>query len=237
MSKAIVVLSGGMDSTTAVYWAQSYLNDPEISLISFNYGQRHKRELVYARDLAEYLDLNHHIVDLQSVRPLIATSALTTQAVDVPEGHYEEESMRATVVPNRNMMMLSIAYAAAVSEDADYVAIGVHAGDHAVYPDCRPEFIDAFNKCAIVANLGFARPYTHVVAPFINMSKTEIAGLGKELGVPWHMTWSCYKGGEKHCGRCSTCVERLEALHGAGCDDSTEYEDTEYWKEVTNATQ
>jgi 7-cyano-7-deazaguanine synthase len=236
MHRSIVILSGGMDSTTAVYWAQKYYDDNPL-LLSFNYGQKHKRELEFAKKTAERLDLEHNIVDLQSVRPLIATSALTSNAIDVPEGHYESETMKQTVVPNRNMMMLSIAYAAGIANDSEYVITGVHAGDHAVYPDCRPEFIQAFNTCAMLANEGFGGDELAVLGPFLNMTKAGIAAVGEDLGVPWHETWSCYKGGEFHCGRCSTCVERLEALHEAECHDETVYEDTEYWKEVTNSAK
>lgn len=234
MTKSIVILSGGMDSTAAVYWACKY-QDEEPALVSFDYGQRHRRELDFAALTASELDLEHNIVDLRSVRPLIATSALTTNAVEVPEGHYAEDTMKATVVPNRNMMMLSIAYAAAVSARADYVVTGVHAGDHAVYPDCRPEFINEFNRCARIANEGLATDELTVVAPWLHMTKAGIAVVGDELGVPWHQTWSCYKGGDLHCGRCSTCVERLEALHEAEVEDQTVYEDEHYWREVVGA--
>lgn len=233
MHKSIVILSGGMDSTTALYWCRKYQDKNPLTL-SFDYGQRHLKELDFAHMTSHGLGLEHRVIDLGSIHDLIGTSALTNPDQDVPEGHYEHENMKQTVVPNRNMMMLSIAYAVAVSREADYIITGVHAGDHAVYPDCRPEFIAAFNVCAGVANEGFARPELTVFAPFINMSKTQIAALGDELGVQWEDTWSCYKGGDVHCGRCSTCVERLEALHEAGCEDKTVYEDKDYWREVTS---
>lgn len=227
---AVVVTSGGMDSTTAVYWAKHFFG--EIECISFDYGQRHKKELEFAKATADRLGVYHNVVDLTGITHLIASSALTNELIDVPEGHYAEDNMKITVVPNRNAMMLNIAIARAVSIGAESVVIGVHSGDHAVYPDCRVQFIDAQEFTAKVANEGFIHPEFQLAAPFINLSKAEIASIGAELEVPWHETWTCYKGGEIHCGRCSTCVERLEAFHLAGVPDQTEYEDRNYWRTV-----
>lgn len=218
-----------MDSTTAVYWAKQYFHTG-IEAVSFDYGQRHVKELGCAAEIAIELGIPHFIVDLKSVHPLIATSALTNPEIDVPEGHYAEESMKATVVPNRNAMMLNIAIARAVAIGAEAVVIGVHSGDHAIYPDCRVQFIDYQEATAKVANEGFIHPDFQLVAPFVNMTKAEIASLGHELNVPWHKTWTCYKGGDIHCGRCSTCVERLEAFAQANVPDGTEYEDRNYWR-------
>lgn len=230
---AVVITSGGMDSTTAVYWAKHYFG--EIETMSFDYGQRHKKELEFAQRTADKLGHKHHLVDLTGVTDLISTSALTNPLIAVPDGHYEEETMKITVVPNRNAMMLNIAIARAVAIGAEAVVIGVHSGDHAIYPDCRVEFISLQEKTAQIANEGFIHPLFQLVAPFVHMTKANIASLGKELEVPWHETWTCYKGGEIHCGRCSTCVERLEAFHVAGVPDQTEYEDRNYWRTVTNA--
>jgi len=236
-SKAVVIVSGGMDSTVLAHWAiaEGY----EISLLSFDYGQRHKRELIYASLTAVRLGAPHHVVDLTSITKLLSesNSTLLGHQGDVPEGHYSAENMAKTVVPNRNAIMLSIAYGHAVAIGASQVFTGVHAGDHAIYPDCRPEFIKKLTFALQLGNEGFGDPEIH--APFVEISKTDIARLGWGLKVPFELTWSCYNGRDKHCGRCGTCVERLEALHGAGVEDKTEYEDSEYWKQAVaefNAT-
>lgn len=231
MSDAIVVLSGGMDSTTAAYWANREY-DTNIELISFDYGQRHKKELNYAQDTSAELDAPLHIVDLTSVSHLIQSSALTSPDTDVPEGHYANETMSQTVVPNRNSMMLNIAIARAVSVKAEAVVTGVHAGDHPVYPDCRPEFIDLLGTLAHTACEGHIHPDFVVEAPFVESTKAMIVAEGERLDVPWQNTWSCYKGYTLHCGRCSTCCERAEAFYLANVEDPTEYADTEFWKEV-----
>jgi 7-cyano-7-deazaguanine synthase len=140
--------------------------------------------------------------------------------IAVPHGHYTDESMKQTVVPNRNMLMLSVAVAWAISVKADSVCYGAHAGDRAIYPDCREEFASAFNTAALLADW-------HQVSlsrPFVDMSKAEIVTLGRTLEVPFGQTWSCYEGGEKHCGLCGTCVERAEAFREAAVEDPTEYE-------------
>jgi 7-cyano-7-deazaguanine synthase len=157
---------------------------------------------------------------------------LTDLDTEVPEGHYADDNMKQTVVPNRNMVMLSMAAGIAISNNCTGLVTGVHAGDHDVYPDCRPEFIEALNKTLLVANAGFVSDGFGVHAPFMNMHKSQIVTLGAELGVPFEKTWSCYKGGDIHCGRCSTCVERIEAFQLAHVDDPTEYEDNDFWKTV-----
>lgn len=228
------VFSGGLDSTVAVYWTRRY-HDEYPLLVSFDYGQRHVTELGYARRLSGDLDLMHAIVDMKAYGGIVNdASVLTTNdpEAEVPEGHYAEETMKQTVVPNRNMVMLSMAAGIAVAHKCTGVVTGVHAGDHAVYPDCRPEFIDSLSRTLRIANEGFVREGFAVHAPFVNMSKAHIVKLGAELNVPFEMTWSCYKGGDMHCGRCSTCVERLEAFEIAGVTDPTQYEDTEFWKTV-----
>lgn len=216
---AALCFSGGMDSTTL---AAHYHHDGyKLLLLSFDYGQRHAKELTAARAVARHYDADHHIVDLSSLGRLLTGSALTDPDVAVPDGHYAEESMKATVVPNRNAIMANIAIGIASSAGADVVALGVHAGDHAVYPDCRPVFVQALKRCAGTALEGFHLP--HVEAPFIHISKTEIADLGTRLGAPLHLSWSCYKGGAVHCGTCGTCVERKEAFRDADLADPTEY--------------
>jgi 7-cyano-7-deazaguanine synthase len=245
---AVAIVSGGLDSTTLVYHLLKEGYD--VRMISFNYGQKHAKELVYARGISSLLELKHEIVDLRDLKHLISNSVLTSTA-DVPEGHYAEDNMRQTVVPNRNLIMLSIAAGYAVNIGADVLATGVHAGDHFVYPDCRPRFIAAANAAIVVGNAGFGNipeqpegtmPTYFIEAPFLHETKTDIAYRALELGVPLHLTWSCYKGGINHCGRCGTCVERLEAIHDAQVTllaegiagpefmDHTFYDDDEFWK-------
>lgn len=229
-SDGVAIVSGGMDSVTLAHWLVSQGRRPH--LLSFDYGQRHKKELLYAEECAERLGLNWSLVDLSTLTELIGTSALTF-GEDVPEGHYAEDNMALTVVPNRNMMMLSIAGAVAVSEQGSYIAAGMHAGDHAQYPDCREDFIFPFWNTLMQANQGFIDESFLVITPFLHKSKNGIAQLALDLGVPLHKTWSCYKGQETHCGRCGTCVERLEAIASVNAPphwDLTEYEDTEFWK-------
>jgi 7-cyano-7-deazaguanine synthase len=205
-----------MDSATLAYMLAD--QGEELRLLSFDYGQRHIRELESAAKIAAHLGAPHEVVTLGLDLP---GSALTDPTIDVPEGHYEAESMKATVVPNRNAVMLSVGFALAVAHGADGVAFGAHAGDHAVYPDCRPAFVDAFQAMQDVATEGFGAP--RLLAPFIHRTKADIARLGADLRVPWADTWSCYQGGVVHCGRCGTCRERLEAFALAGADDPTEY--------------
>ena len=218
---AVIVLSGGMDSTTLLdHYAQA---GHRLCAVTVDYGQRHRREIESARAVAAHYGAEHVVVDLTSVGRALTGSALTDSTVDVPEGHYAEDSMRATVVPNRNAILANVAVGVAVARGAQVVALGMHAGDHFVYPDCRPKFVDALDQLVQVANEGFAPP--RVEAPFVNMTKTDVAARGAELNAPLHLTWSCYKGGDKHCGRCGTCVERWESFRDAGITDPTDYQD------------
>ena len=226
--KTIVVCSGGLDSVTLAYKVAAEHNLH--SLISFDYGQRHKKELDFAARTARDLGVKHHIVDLTPVGALLTGSSLTSDDIDVPDGHYAEETMRVTVVPNRNAIMLAVAFGAAASAAADAVAAAVHGGDHFIYPDCRPDFIKSFQAMQDHALEG-VRDVT-LYTPFVNVSKADIALEAGRLGVPVDLTWSCYKGGETHCGRCGTCVERREALELAGVKDPTVYVDREYWKQA-----
>ncbi len=221
MSKAIAIVSGGLDSVTLAYLlhAEGY----ELHLLSFDYGQRHKKELVYAERCANRLSAAFDIIDLSNIGRFLTGSALT-DAIPVPDGHYAAPNMAITVVPNRNAMMLSIAYAVAVAEKAQIVAIGVHAGDHFIYPDCRPEFITSFDTMQRLAVEGFGDPQLKLEAPFVHLGKHQIVQLGTALHVPYADTWSCYKGGEKHCGTCGTCFERKEAFELADVPDPTAYE-------------
>lgn len=192
--------------------------------ISFDYGQRHRKELEFAERMAAELEASWTLIDLRAagIAGVLTGSALTDATVTVPDGHYADESMNITVVPNRNAIMLSIACALAVTRDAGSVAFGAHTGDHFIYPDCRPEFVRAFESMVNVAVDGLAR--IEILAPFLSMTKTDIVKLGDELRVPFERTWSCYKGGALHCGTCGTCVERREAFADADVADPTAYE-------------
>lgn len=221
---AVVSLSGGMDSTTLLAHYAAGERPHRLLAVSVDYGQRHVRELDSARAVAAHYEAEHLVVDLRAVGALLSGSALTDPSVDVPEGHYAWETMKATVVPNRNMIIASVLIGLAVSRRAAVVAFGMHAGDHAVYPDCRPEFVSALGELAAVANEGFDPPV--VEAPFVHVTKTDIARRGAELGAPLHLSWSCYQGGDVHCGVCGTCYERREAFRDAGLPDPTAYADS-----------
>jgi 7-cyano-7-deazaguanine synthase len=220
--RAVAVLSGGLDSTTMAYWlrAQGY----SIAAISFDYGQRHRKELEFAEQISSDLGAPWTLIDLHAagLTSVLGGSALTDDAIAVPDGHYADESMRITVVPNRNAIMLSIACALAVTRDAEAVAFGAHTGDHFIYPDCRPEFVRAFATMVNLAVEGLAS--IDILTPFLSMTKAEIVKLGNELHVPFERTWSCYKGGALHCGTCGTCYERREAFALAEVADPTVYE-------------
>lgn len=218
---ALVVLSGGMDSATLAYHVKS-LGVGNIECISFDYGQRHRKELESAAKIAAHLGAKHTIVDISGLRPLLKGSALTDET-PVPHGHYAEESMKQTVVPNRNAIMTSIAWGYACTIGAQFVCIGVHAGDHHIYADCRPEFCGALNYALRLGTVGNGGEVMSLYTPFINKTKTHIAAVGKELGVPFADTWTCYEGAEKHCGQCGACQERKEAFKDSNQVDPTEY--------------
>jgi 7-cyano-7-deazaguanine synthase len=219
---SVVIISGGMDSTVLAHTVVATGHIP--LLLTFDYGQRHgAREIECARYQAEFLNLPWEVIDLTSMTPLLKGSSLTDSSVPVPEGHYEEDNMKATVVPNRNAIMLSIAYGAAVGEHASTVYAAVHAGDHAIYPDCRPEFISALNSALILGNQ-WATPIPHLETPFVRKEKSDLVTLGSFYGVPFDHTWSCYMGGEVHCGACGTCTERIEAFRKANIQDPTVYD-------------
>jgi len=226
--KTLVICSGGMDSVSL---AHRVATEHELQgLVSFDYGQRHSKELDFAAACAGRLGVAHHIIDIKGVGAALTGSALTDD-IEVPDGHYAEETMKVTVVPNRNAIMLAIAFGMAAAQKADAVATAVHGGDHFIYPDCRPGFIDAFQAMQNHALDGYAE--VTIYTPYVNGSKADIAVDGARYGAPFAETWSCYKGGDLHCGRCGTCVERREAFHLAGVNDPTEYADPEYWRAVT----
>ncbi|MGV1909044.1 7-cyano-7-deazaguanine synthase QueC [Agrobacterium vitis] len=230
--KILVVCSGGLDSVSL---ADKMAAEHElIGLISFDYGQRHKKELDFAALAAKRLGVLHQIIDMTNIGASLTGSALTDD-LDVPDGHYAEETMKITVVPNRNAIMLAIAFGVAAARKADAVALAVHCGDHFIYPDCRPGFIDAFQIMQAHALEGYAD--VKLLAPFVTVSKADIVTEGAKYGTPFDQTWSCYKGGARHCGRCGTCVERREAFHLAGVTDPTDYEDPDFWVRATSGFQ
>ncbi|WP_062119329.1 7-cyano-7-deazaguanine synthase QueC [Aureimonas sp. AU40] len=223
--KTLVVCSGGLDSVSL---AQKYAGEGDLAaLVTFDYGQRHKREIDFAREAATRLAVPFHLLDIGPIGAVLSGSALTGD-VAVPDGHYAEETMKATVVPNRNAILLTVAFGLAAAHDLDAVAVAVHGGDHFIYPDCRPDFIDAFRHMQAKALEGYAS--VNLLAPFVHRTKADIVREGARYGTPFERTWSCYKGGEVHCGRCGTCVERREAFHLAGVEDPTRYEDPDFWQ-------
>lgn len=226
----LAVVSGGMDSAVLAYWLQS--KDMLGGLITFDYGQRHAIEIDYARKIASRLGAPHVVIDLRALSGVITGTSLTDSAVNVPEGHYAEATMRQTVVPHRNAIMLMIASSVAASKGLDGVATAVHAGDHFVYPDCRPAFIKSLGSLLEVS--GGELTNSKVLAPFVNMKKAGLVLMGGGLAVPFEDTWSCYKGESIHCGRCGTCVERQEAFDLAEMKDPTVYADPDFWKKVCN---
>ncbi|WP_378946558.1 7-cyano-7-deazaguanine synthase QueC [Paracoccus sp. R86501] len=223
--KTTLVCSGGLDSVSL---AHSLAGQGKLSrIVSFDYGQRHRKELDFAAACARRLGVPFHLVDLSGLGAALSGSALTDD-IDVPDGHYAEETMRVTVVPNRNPIMLTIAFGIAAANGDDAVAAAVHGGDHFIYPDCRPAFTDAFGAMQKAALDGYADIDLHV--PFVHATKADIVAEGARHNTPFAETWSCYKGGDRHCGRCGTCVERREAFHLAGVNDPTEYADPDYWQ-------
>ena len=217
----IVVLSGGMDSATILgLLAAQFIPSHDIYALAFDYRQRHRKELEAAKALARHYHIPLRIEPL----PMLHGSALINPTVEVPEGSYDDESMAATVVHGRNLLFASVAVAFAQPDDE--VWFGVHAGDHAIYADCRPDFWQPLDDLVRHAYRVTLR------TPWLSLTKGQIAARGKLWGVPYHLTWSCYKGGEKHCGRCGTCVERAEALDGF---DPTDYEDPSFWREAVSA--
>lgn len=217
MKDSVLILSGGMDSTTLLYEYQE-----RIALaVSFHYGSNHNdKEIPFAQHHCEKLGIKHVTIPLSFMKAYFKSSLLEG-ADAIPEGNYDDENMKSTVVPFRNGIMLAIAAGLAESNGLKHVMMANHSGDHTIYPDCRPEFADAMSQ-AIAAGtydcITLVTPYTHI-------SKTDIVKRGKDLGLDYTQTWSCYKGGEKHCGKCGTCMERKEALRDAGMEDKTIYED------------
>ena len=211
--KAVLIYSGGMDSTVLLY---KYRKEIKLA-VTFTYGARQDEEqTACAKENCELLGIDHLIIPLEFMGKYFRSSILKG-GDDVPHGSYNDENMKSTVVPFRNGIMLSIASGLAESRDLDTVLIANHAGDHTIYPDCRPEFIEAMGSAVNAGTFAGIK----IVSPFCDITKRDIALIGKEEGVPFEKTYSCYEGRHKHCGVCGTCVERKEALEGF---DPTEYE-------------
>lgn len=217
----VVLCSGGMDSVTALYWARR--EHRLAAAISFDYGAKHNhREIPFAAEHAARLGVRHEVIALDFVNRLFASSLLQ-RGGEIPEGHYEAENMRQTVVPFRNAIMLSIACGVAESAGAAGLVIAAHGGDHAIYPDCREDFMRAMGDAMRLGTYAGVM----LLRPFIALTKGQIAAEGARLAVDFARTWSCYKGGARHCGKCGTCVERREAFMVSGVNDPTEYESLE----------
>lgn len=213
---SIIILSGGMDSVTLLH----YRKDRIALAVSFDYGSNHNaREIECARRQCEIVGIEHLVIPLDFMRRYFRSSLLEG-ADKIPEGHYADDNMKSTVVPFRNGIMLSVACGLAESRGLRHVMMANHGGDHAIYPDCRPEFVRHMSDAMSAGTY----EGIDILAEFTNITKSDIARLGKELGVDYSLTYSCYKGGAKHCGRCGTCVERREAMAEAGIEDPTPYE-------------
>lgn len=206
-----------MDSITMLYEYKE-----RIALgISFDYGSNHNaREIPFAAMHCERLGIKHIVINLGFMHQYFKSSLLEG-AEAIPEGNYDDENMKSTVVPFRNGIMLSIAAGVAESNGLKYVMMANHGGDHTIYPDCRPEFVSAMSEATRLGTY----PGIEVLAPYTGITKSDIARHGKALDIDYAETWSCYKGGEHHCGKCGTCRERIEALADAGIEDHTVYDE------------
>lgn len=216
MKDSAIIVSGGMDSITMLY---EYKDSIALG-ISFDYGSNHNaKEIPLAEMHCKRLGIEHITINLEFMGKYFKSSLLEG-AEAIPEGHYADENMKSTVVPFRNGIMLAIATGLAESRNLTKVLMANHGGDHAIYPDCRPEFVEAIDKAAAAGTYVGVR----IVTPYTSITKSDIARRGKALGIDYSETWSCYKGGDAHCGKCGTCVERIEALRDAGIEDTTVYE-------------
>jgi len=220
MEKVIVILSGGLDSTTLLY---DILNENkyEVHAMSFNYGQNHSKEIDLAKQTCEKLNVEHKIIDISFLgKELFYNSTLVQGAEEIPEGHYQEDNMKSTVVPMRNLILISLVGAYASTIGATKIYYGAHAGDHEIYPDCRKEFIESLKETLKLADWS----EISLEAPYSDISKIDIVKKGLELNVDYSLTWTCYKGNDKACGKCGSCVERVEAFEENNSKDEIEYE-------------
>ncbi len=216
-NKVVVIYSGGMDSFTVLNRALQ--DGKEVYALTFDYGQRHVKEIEYASNVCKSLKVNHKVIDISAINQLLAGSSLTDD-IDIPQGHYEAESMKSTVVPNRNMILLSLAVGYAVSTGASQVYYGAHSGDHAIYPDCRPEFVMKMNDVCKIANY----ESVEIFCPYLTVTKSDILTDGLKMNLKYDQTWTCYNGREKACGKCGACEERLEAFSDNNVTDPIDYE-------------
>ena len=211
--KAVLIYSGGLDSTTLLY----EYRDSIALAVSFDYGSKHNaREIAYAVENCKRLGIKHLVIPLGFIGQYFKSDLLLSGG-EIPEGSYADDNMKSTVVPFRNGIMLSIAAGLAESYGLDAIMLANHGGDHTIYPDCRPAFVEAMDRAVEAGTFNGVR----LISPYCNITKRDIALRGQALGLDYSLTYSCYKGGEKHCGKCGTCIERREALEGF---DPTEYE-------------
>lgn len=220
--KAVLIGSGGIDSTTLLY---KLIGDDYIPVVlTFLYGQKHGKEIEYVKATCKTLKLKNITVDISGIKNLIKGSALTDADVKIPEVAETAEfyeTLKATIVPNRNSIFLTLAVAYAQSVGCNHIFFGAHFSDRGVYPDCRKEFVEAFQNNQILAN---DNKDLRIHAPFVDLDKADIVKLGHELKVPFELTWSCYKGGDLHCGVCSSCRERKRAFLESEIADPTVYD-------------
>jgi len=215
----VILLSGGLDSSVLAYFLVS--RGIRLKALTVDYGQRHVKEQEAARRIAALLNIEHRTIALPDVTQLFGDQcSLVSEQIQIPSGHYEHESMNSTVVPNRNMILLSLATAWSIASAFEGVAYAAHAGDHVIYPDCRPAFADAVAQAISLCDFSAQE----LIRPFISSTKADIVRIGLSVGVPFNVTWSCYNGRDRHCGSCGTCTERLEAFQLAGYPDPTVYE-------------
>lgn len=217
-------MSGGLDSSTLGYWLKAN-NYTDLVCITFNYGQKQQVELQSAEYIAKILSAKHHIIDLSFIKKFLGVSgsSLTNPEINVPHGEYTKENMLSTVVPNRNSMMLTTAWTIACTEEADVLAYGAHGGDHYIYPDTRPDYFNAINLALRLGTEDSRKDNLNLIAPFINWHKSDIVKEGQKLGVPFDKTWTCYEGGDIHCGLCGACNQRKKGFIDANIPDPTKY--------------
>ncbi|MEU9970466.1 7-cyano-7-deazaguanine synthase QueC [Streptomyces malaysiensis] len=220
MPKTVAIVSGGLDSVTMAHHLHE--QGHTLHLLSVNYGQRHLIEHEFAAKAARRLGVPHDVVDLSLVGRLLSGSSLTDPSVDVPDHRTGASGGSPNVVPNRNALLLSVAFAVAVAQKAEAVAVGV-VDDLQAAPDSNATFIDSFLAMERIATRGYAHPDLTLTAPLVTLRKSDVVSLGEKLGVPWTETWSCFRGGARQCGRCAACRERQEAFRDAGVSDPTTY--------------
>ena len=220
--KAVLILSGGLDSSTLGYLLKNQ-NYSDLICVSFNYGQKQVIELESAKKIADLLNATHHIIDVTFLKEFLKGSSLTDDGLIIPHGENTKENMQLTVVPNRNTILLSIAWSIACVEKADVVAYGAQCGDHYLYPDTRPDYFSSINLALRLGTEDCRKDKLNLIAPLLNKSKSEVVKLGEELGVPFELTWSCYEGGQQHCGLCSACQSRKQGFNESNILDPTHY--------------